>query len=155
MNIVEELRSAAIELALKSKIDQATWADALVEGWIKRRSLAWVLALAARMPGGTIEPNQWAALRETASGLKPALHDRTNLGIPVRVWIANNACYANDALWDGRIEDAKRLMARGGKHPDGKAANRRAAKAELQKDKALITVRARELDKRSDWGTCK
>jgi hypothetical protein len=156
MNIVDELRAAAVELALKSKIEQSAWTDSLIDGWVKNRSMAWVLAHAARMPGTPIEPYQWDLLVSAAAGLKPSLRAETNLRIYARVWIANNARYASDALWDGRIDQARVLMAKGGKRADGRAKNRKEAKEAAKKEAGgVLVVRTRERDKRHDWGTCK
>ena len=156
MTIVDDLRAAAAELAEQSVITQESWSAALVEGWLKSRAIGSAVVAAAGADGVKISSSLWERLVEQAGRLSPPLRPFTSMKEPLRVWIANNATLANDALWDGRIDDARRLMVRGGRRADGRAAQRRAAKAEMRKDERRgVLFRARETDKSHDWNTVK
>jgi len=157
VNIVEMLHEAAIEAATSEKISQAKWVDALIWGWQKDVSMAAVLARAAQLPGGRkLAPFEWDAVARQAGGLCPRLAISDSLRNAARVWIANHAKLANDALWDGDIERAKKLMAAGGRAKDGRAQQIKQARAEMSKNmRGKVYLAPRSRDKSSDWKTVK
>lgn len=157
MSLLDDLRNAAKELAEEVPFTQERWVEALIQGWMKERAMGAVLVWAAGWPDGErIPTSTWEKWRIFAGTMKPAMNPYSSLKNPVRVWIASNATSANVALWDGRIEDARKLLPNGGKSPDALAAQKRAVKAEQKKDmRGKLYLNLRERDKRTDWGTCK
>lgn len=157
MSLLDDLRNAAKELSEEVPFTQERWVDALIEGWQKNWAMGSVLVRAAGWPESErVHSALWGKWLDMAAKLKPAINPRSSLKNPVRVWIASNAVTANHALWDGRVEDARKSMAKGGKRPDALASQRRAAKAEQKKDmRGKVYLNARERDKRRDWGVCK
>lgn len=156
MSLIDELRAAAEEYATEATITQEAWSAALVEGWLKCCSIGWALTKAANIQGIGVAPHVWDRLLEQTEQLTPRLSRYTNLKGDLRPWIANNAVHANDALWDGRIEDAVRLMRKGGVRKDGQKSNRREALAEIRSAQISgLRVGGRNSDKRHDWKTVK
>ncbi|MDP2832773.1 MAG: hypothetical protein Q8Q28_05665 [Pseudomonadota bacterium] len=111
--------------------------EALVDGWNGNWSMgrvvshAWVLL--GKEPDGNVEKFTLAADAVKAKYIK---YDE-----PAKTWIPRNMYKLNESLWGGRNRDTCVLCARkslgfkGGGVP--------------------VSVKARELDKRSDWGTVK
>lgn len=157
MSVLDELRAAAHEMAVRERISQARWVDALVDGWLRDTTMAWVIARAGGLPGGVIlTDSDWERMRAAAEKLKPSFSAYGSARTRVHIWIANHAKRANDALWDGRIEDAKRLLPLGGRQEDGRLKNRREAIKEINRtSRNRKFVSARAADKRSDWGVVK
>ena len=148
--ILDEIKKAADELSFE--FSQSSWEDALIVGFRKDLSMAAVLVHAAgltRMLSG----EEWDRLQLRASTLKPALDPHASLRNRATVWIANHALYANEALWNGDYELAKRLLRKGGVRASYGHKTRREIKAGDRKD--LLRVSLRERDKRRDWKVCK
>jgi len=151
MDLVEELMAAARELAESRTITQDAWSRALVEGWLKNRALGWSVAQAAGFDGIAMQTGDWERARAQIDRLMPpvGLADMRNT---TRVWIANHARQANDALWDGRIDLAVQLVERGGKKITRRTSEGAAERSRVKRTR-VIAERAR--DKSSDWKTCK
>ena len=154
MSLHDDLVAARAELA--GEFSQADWHRALLDGWRRGLSVAWCLARAAGIDESHIPDEVWEAMKRRAAQLVPQLAEFTISKQPVRVWIANHATFANDALWDGDYEKALRLLGKGGRRADSRVAARREVK-KLKKEatKGKLLIRARQYDKRSDWGTLK
>ena len=98
----------------------------------------------------------WARLIGQCGKLTPALSDFAAMHGSIRVWIANHARYANDALWDGKIDAALKLLEKGGTRPDARRKTRDAARREIHKaQNSGLYVGGRKNDKRHDWKTVK
>ncbi len=153
MNIADELKALAEEMHFE--FTQSQWEDALIKGWRSDLSMGGVLVCASGIDR-EITNIDWDRLRERAMSIKPRIEPFTSLKQPCRVWIANHAKFANDALWDGDYAKAKALLKKGGSRPSGMAENRRAAKDQMKKDNSgLMVIKVRERDTRSAWDVCK
>lgn len=150
---IAELREIAEES--RFEFSQSDWEDALIDGFKHDWSLARVLLRAARVPyGRSLSAADWSALSQRAAALAPSLSPRTALANFVRPWIAKNARFANNALWDLDYTKAKRLLKKGGRATD----HIRDAKREILADaggKTDLFIRMRELSKKHDWNTVK
>ena len=153
MNIADELKALAEELHFE--FTQSQWENALIKGWRLDLSMGGVLVCASEIDR-EISNIDWDRLRERAFSLKPRIDPFTSLRQPCRVWIANHAKFANDALWDGEYAKAKMLLKKGGVRASGMAENRRAAKDQMKKDgSGLMVIKVRDRDTRTAWGVCK
>lgn len=150
---IAELREIAEES--RFEFSQSDWEDALIEGFRHDWKLARVLVTAARIPKEiALSPADWSALAQRASTLAPSLSPRTALANFVRPWIAKNARFANDALWDLDYTKAKRLLKKGGCATD----HVRDAAREIREAAGGMTsymIPLRELSKKHDWNTVK
>ena len=150
---IAELREIAEES--RFEFSQNAWEDALIEGFRHDWKLARVLVTAARIPKErALSPADWRALAQRASTLAPSLSPRTALAKLARNWLANNARFANTALWDLDYTKAKRLLKKGGRATD----HIRDAKREIREASGGMTSYAiplRELSKKHDWNTVK
>lgn len=150
---IAELREIADESQFE--FSQNAWEDALIEGFKHDWKLARVLVTAARIPKEiALSPADWSALAQRASTLAPSLSPRTALANFVRPWIAKNALFANDALWDLDYEKAKRLLKKGGRSTDHVIDAKRQILADAG-GKTDYRIRMRDLSKKHDWNTVK
>ena len=150
---IAELREIADESQFE--FSQNAWEAALIEGFKHDWKLARVLVTAARIPKErALSPADWRALAQRASTLAPSLSPRTALSNLVRPWLAKNARFANNALWDLDYTNAKRLLKKGGRATD----HVRDAAREIREASGGMTSYAiplRELSKKHDWNTVK
>ncbi len=152
MNILELLKSAEIDAA--TEFTQDDWASALVEAWKKDAKLSYALVIAAKLDRSKSEI-PWEALRERAAQMAPALDPNVHYGARARVWIASHAYYANNALWDGNYELAKRMISSGGKTRSAMATLKREIKTAEKEQKRKLIIKTRERDNRNNWNTVK
>lgn len=151
--ISDELHEAAEEMAFE--FSQSDWEDALIYGFRNDLSMSGVLAKASGLER-FLTNEDFRKLHERAEKLLPSFNTRSSWRNKARVWIANNARMARDALWDGNYELAKKLMKKGGKSSSSYAALKREVKREQRNDmKGRVFLDCREKDKRHDWNTCK
>lgn len=131
------------------------FADALIYAWNHDRTLAYAVLKASghQMDVDVIATDEvWKSAIEK-SGLPEGVYLRQR----VRAWIANKFSKANNALWDGQQELAKKWMMSGKDY----AINRN--KTERTKDRAeyrdrmkgVYAISIRDRDKRHDWKTVK
>lgn len=150
---IAELREIADESQFE--FSQNAWEEALIEGFKHDWKLARVLVTAARIPKEKVlSPADWSALARRASTLAPSLSPRTALANFVRPWLANNARFANEALWDLDYAKAKWLLKKCGRATD----HIRDAQREIREASGGMTSYAiplRELSKKHDWNTVK
>lgn len=150
---IAELREIADESQFE--FSQNAWEEALIEGFKHDWKLARVLVTAARIPKEKVlSPADWSALARRASTLAPSLSPRTALANFVRPWLAKNARFANEALWDLDYAKAKRLLKKCGRATD----HIRDAQREIREASGGMTSYAiplRELSKKHDWNTVK
>lgn len=150
---IAELREIAEESQFE--FSQNAWEDALIEGFRHDWKLARVLVTAARIPKEiALSPADWSALAQRASTLAPSLSPRTALANFVRPWLAKNARFANDALWDLDYAKAKRLLKKGGRSTDHVIDAKRQILADAG-GKTDYFIRMRDLSKSHDWNTVK
>lgn len=150
-SIVELLKEAEEELHFQFTQDQ--WEDALILGFKEDFVLAKVIAIAAGVKEDRVlTPDEWHALYDRAATLIPAFHHYGK--VHTRPFLANNARYANDALWDGNFAKAKRLMRAGGIRSKGRSIKKE-VKLEMGRLDDVRFIKARELSKAHDWNTCK
>ena len=150
---IAELREIAAETQFE--FSQSDWEDALIDGFKHDWSLARVLLRAARVPyGRSLSAAYWSALAQRAAALAPSLSPRTALANLVRPWLAKNARFANNALWDLDYTKAKRLLKKCGRSTD----HVRDAAREIREaagGMTSYTIPLRELSKKHDWNTVK
>ena len=150
---IAELREIAAETQFE--FSQSDWEDALIDGFKHDWSLARVLLRAARVPyGRSLSAADWSALSQRAAALAPSLSPRTARSNLLRPWLAKNARFANNALWDLDYTKAKRLLKKGGRATD----HVRDAAREIREAAGGLTsytIPLRELSKKHDWNTVK
>lgn len=140
---------------MKDKVTQADWSKALVSVWLRHGTILGAMLEAA----GVCEDEKisWPDLDKLFVGLTPRIAPHMNLKQQVAPYIARFAREANDALWDGRINDAIRLMGRGGR--TGRSNQERDISKQKLEDKknsrGVMAISLRERDKRHDWKTVK
>lgn len=150
---LDELKEIGDEVAFS--FSQSDWEDAIIDGFKRDTSLSSVLASAAKIPRSRkLERDDWDKLVQRAAQLRPALKINAATGRigRTRVWIANNARAANDALWDGNYSLAKKLLKHGGKSPDYRTMIK---KEHIEESSSVRYISARANDKRRDWNVCK
>jgi len=154
LNLSDELLAAAQEVARERVVTQAEWSRALVDGWQKNRALGRCVAVACGFEGVSMSDEDWNRARAQIDRLMPPV-GFSSMKNPVRAWMAGHARRANDALWDGRIDAAIKLVAQGGKSKPipGRAEARREGNRPEVRGRLVIGFRAR--DKGTDWNTCK
>jgi hypothetical protein len=134
---------------MRSVILQRKWAEVLLQGWLENKKLGWCLCKIFDIaPLTIVSSSDWKVMIEVLeeSKVKPGIDQHSRLGCELKTWIALNATFASTALWQGRYEDAKKYFVLGGK--DKKV-------IKPKRDPITRTIRARGLDKRSDWNTVK
>lgn len=140
---------------MKASITQAEWADALVYAWQRHMKLGGLLCHAFEVEGQILTSADWDTMIERTKSVKPSIPQFTRMGNEVSSWIAGTATFANDALWAGKIDMAKKYFILGGRRNNSRARIRNEAKSAMPTPKNEVTIKARSLDKRSDWGTVK
>lgn len=106
---------------MKDKITQEEWAEVLLEGWKRFWKLDFCILRAFEVPPDRkLSKEEWFELKNKLSGLKPRVDQYTFSGLDLRGWIASNATFANDALYQGRFEMAKSYFKLGGKRTKGR-----------------------------------
>lgn len=104
-----------MSLSSNASLGQDKWAQALVTAWQKDSTLAVALLLAFDVsPGVVVTGEGWEKMQAATENLVPSAKRGVYGGQRVRQWIAANAFFANNALWDGQFTKAVRLMAKGG-----------------------------------------
>lgn len=101
------------------------WVDAVIECWIRDVSLYRAMLIVGEMQEHTDESiniqahttREIARCREVVGKTRPRLHPSVNSNIRVQEWIANNFTHANNALWDGKYELARKWLLSGKDHP--------------------------------------
>jgi hypothetical protein len=144
---------------MKDSITQEEWADALVQTWNRRALLVHVLLTAYGVTSEEkLSPEQWDHMVAGTASIRPSITPHTHLRQPVGPWIARHARRANDALWDGKPEAAKKLFAFG-TNESTKTATEREFTTLRRQDKQNVRrtafFQAREADKKHDWKTVK
>ena len=146
MGIIDEMKEINSELTFNFTQDQ--WENALIESWRKQSSVGRALILAANIPSGQrVTGEEWVLLKKCTKNLRPSLHDGFNASYSVTRFIATNCKHANNALWDGKYDLAKKLLKHGGKDTSRGITPDRVP--------STMTISARSIDKRSDWKTVK
>lgn len=153
MRIDTELK--LIEREIAANFSQSDWSAALLYAWRNGLSLGFAVAKAASF--NKREPDEmWELALARAAAVVPSVAPYTILKQPVRVFIANNARLANDALWDGDYDKALKLFSKGGKRADSRTSARRDCRREEKLAmRGKLLAPARQEDKRSDWNTVK
>lgn len=151
MGIIEEIKAAEIESACE--FSQDVWENSLLKAWKEDRTLSYAIAAASGL--AEISSETWEKLFKRARMVKPPVMEFVSGKNRVRVWIAQNATFANHSLWDGNWDRAKSLLRRGGIAHSGRRMTINEVKKEMKKDSALIVVGGKGSDKRHDWNTCK
>lgn len=152
IDLVAELKAAEEELAFE--FSQDAWENALIEGFKNDWRIMAVLASAAGLHRA-LTNDDYARLATRASQLLPALSNRVGWGNCIRIWIANHAMFANEALWDLNYPLAKKLLKKGGERKGRKSAMFSDLVKEKRASSGARFISARDLDKKHDWKTVK
>ena len=160
---IEEAQAIATTEQILAGLTQETWVNALVWAWQSNKTLAAALAHAAT---GEVEPKfrreltieEWQLLQKKATKLSPALSSKFScLGQRVTTWLPNRSKYANNALYEGRFEAAKKWMS----SKKDIASRADTIHQEIKKSNKgqpyanMMEVHVRERDTRTKWSACK
>lgn len=149
-DFLAELKEAGDELAFE--FSQDDWANALVDGWKKGVTMGYVLRAASGLKR-PVSRDDLLRLLARAHTLSPSLPMSARLNCRTKVWIANNAATAGDALWEGDFDRAKRLFLLPRQTRFDPVAKMR---RDFERDRKVTQfVRARDLDRKHDWNVCK
>jgi hypothetical protein len=126
-----------------------TMAEEIVRAW----QLDLQLIETVRCVGGHKGYIDFADLNKTASDHGIIKHQL--MVERVQTWVPKNFPKANLSLWNGNFSNAVAHMVNGENPAKNTKTPAQEARHELKKSNATITIRARELDKKHDWGTVK
>jgi hypothetical protein len=144
---------------MKNEITQEEWADALIKAWNSRANLISALVIAFDVrTDESIQVDAWEKMIAATSLVRPTIAPKTFLPQPIAPWIAKHARRANDALWDGKIDAAKRLFSHGTNESTKTAVERELVKLKRERRKTAartVFTKQRDRSKWHDWKTVK
>jgi len=137
------------------QVTQEDWTNALIYAWNHHRSLGGAVANAfGYLDSDDKTSLNWEGMVQQIfnARLYPILRPHVLLKQSVATWIATKCMHANNALWDGKIDVARRWLM-SGKDVQRPTIRRRlhAETKPSREDKTKMRINVRDRDTRHGW----